>query len=277
MNENSSATKRDESGPVVAFFDVDGTLVARPPDAPGAEPTKRVASTVREFARAGGIPIISTGRALVGVTRLLELIPFCGCVTMDGAYVELGGRVVVDRSFPQPLLEQSVLEMQRLGMSAFLEGTEQCVEFSPSGSSLFGEVPLVTRLEDLRAIKPDLRFGKIDFYGKDYGLYRKSDFLVRELQYYDVGYGSHELVMPGVDKGTGARQLLAALANGGCVPKRVYAFGDSENDIPLFKVADVAVAMGQAAQPVRDAADIVAEACERDGVAMALERLGLLG
>lgn len=271
------AKERNADGPVVAFFDVDGTLVIRHPDAPGVEPTMRVTEAVRSFARAGGVPVISTGRSLIGVKRLLDLIPFRGCVTMDGAYVVVDNQVVVDRYFPIEMLECIVGEIERLGMEVFLEGTERCAELSPLGRPIFGEAPLATCLEDLRTINPDLRFGKIDFYGKGYDLYRKSRYLTHRLKYYNVGYSSHELVMPGVNKGLGAQHLLEALARGGCVPSHVFVFGDSENDLPLFEIADVAVAMGQAAKPVLEAADVVADSCENDGVAVALEQLGLLG
>ena len=84
--------------------------------------------------------------------------------------------------------------------------------------------------------KPDLRFAKVDFVDEAYGAYRASNFLIEELGYYNVGEGSHELVMPGVSKGAGARALLAELSAAvGAVPARVFAFGDSENDLPLFE------------------------------------------
>lgn len=100
---------------------------------------------------------------------------------------------------------------------------------------------------------------------------------MEELGYYNVGEGSHELVMPEVSKGAGARALLAELtAAAGAAPARVFAFGDSENDLSLFEAADVAVAMGQAAPHVREAADYVAVPCADDGVAQAMEHFGLI-
>ncbi|OFK23958.1 HAD family hydrolase [Olsenella sp. HMSC062G07] len=62
----------------------------------------------------------------------------------------------------------------------------------------------------------------------------------------------------------------------GVVPSWVLVFGGSENDLSLFEVADVAIAMGQATSRVRHAADYTTECCANDGVATALERLGLI-
>ena len=48
---------------------------------------------------------------------------------------------------------------------------------------------------------------------------------------------------------------------------RVVAFGDNLNDLPLFKAADIACAVGNALPTVRQAADVVIGTNEQDGVA----------
>lgn len=278
--EGVRAAGRDAGGKMlnVAFFDVDGTLVYRDPSSgPGVLPTPRVAEAVRAFAARGGLPVLSTGRSRTGIGELLDLLPFGGYVSMDGAHVVLDGRVIVDRCFPPELLQRMVAEMLRVGMPAFFEGTELCLELNGSGESLYNWGPVARSLEEMRAAKPDLRFGKIDFIDAAMEAYRSSAFLMDELEYYNVGDGCHELVMPGVSKGAGARALVEMLVeerDAGEV--RTYAFGDSENDLSLFDVVDVAVAMGQADEHVRAAADVVAPTCANDGVAVAMEQLGLI-
>lgn len=270
---------RDPKGPVVAFFDVDGTLVYRTPESgPGTKARPRVVEAVRAFAAAGGVPVLSTGRSMCGFDDVRNQMPFLGFVTMDGAHVRLGDTVVYDECFPHSLFTRIVEEMCRVKMSAFFQGTEICVQLSPDGRDPYKDagVPLARNLEDMARAKPDLRFGKIDFAGIDYDRYLQSEYLVRELVYYDVADGCHELVMPGVSKGAGAQRLLAAITDAyGVAPSRVFAFGDSENDISLLRVADEAVAMGQAAQNVKDAATYVTDTCGNDGVATALEHFGL--
>ena len=49
--------------------------------------------------------------------------------------------------------------------------------------------------------------------------------------------------------------------------KRVVAFGDNRNDIPLFRTADLAVCVENAAPEAREAADTVIGSNETDGVA----------
>lgn len=74
---------------------------------------------------------------------------------------------------------------------------------------------------------------------------------------------------PGIDKGTGVRRLVTHL---GLDPARVLVVGDNYNDLPMFAVAGISVAMGQAPLEVREAADWVAPSFDKDGVAAALER-----
>ena len=103
----SAGGVRFEEGSVVAFFDVDGTLVCRDPvTGPGSFPTERVVRAVEEFAERGGIPILSTGRARVGIDQLLNNLPFRGYVSLDGAHVVLDGKVILDCCFPRAVLER---------------------------------------------------------------------------------------------------------------------------------------------------------------------------
>ena len=49
------------------------------------------------------------------------------------------------------------------------------------------------------------------------------------------------------------------------------AFGDGENDISMLEAAGIGVAMGNAEDSVKEAADLVTLENDRDGVAYAIE------
>ncbi len=74
----------------------------------------------------------------------------------------------------------------------------------------------------------------------------------------------------GADKGIA---LTVACEDLGLRPEDVVAFGDSENDVEMFRVAGASVAMGQADDRVRAAATFVSAPCDEDGVAVAIEHL----
>jgi len=73
-----------------------------------------------------------------------------------------------------------------------------------------------------------------------------------------------------VSKGQ-ALQHVAGLLD---VPREeIVAFGDHDNDLPMFAVAGVSVAMGNAAPEVKAAADLTTLSNEEDGIAAVLEQL----
>jgi Cof subfamily protein (haloacid dehalogenase superfamily) len=67
--------------------------------------------------------------------------------------------------------------------------------------------------------------------------------------------------------------LIASCRHLDISPSEVIAFGDSENDIAMFNVAGVSVAMGQATAPVKAAAGIITGANTENGVATIIDQL----
>ena len=59
----------------------------------------------------------------------------------------------------------------------------------------------------------------------------------------------------------------------GFQPSETMAFGDGGNDIEMLRHAGIGVAMGNASDEVKAAADYVTESVDDDGVAKALQRL----
>lgn len=78
-----------------------------------------------------------------------------------------------------------------------------------------------------------------------------------------------ELNAAGVNKGAGLLALAKAL---GIPPEATMACGDGGNDIAMLKAAGVGVAMGNAFEEVKAAADFVTATNNEDGVALAVEK-----
>ena len=79
-----------------------------------------------------------------------------------------------------------------------------------------------------------------------------------------------EILPLGVSKGQGVLRLCQIL---NVDPARVLAIGDQENDISTFQICGYSVAMGEAPNSVKEAADFVTGTFEEDGCAQALEKL----
>lgn len=84
----------------------------------------------------------------------------------------------------------------------------------------------------------------------------------------DTGYAYH-VKSPAADKGTGLDAVATELDRS---PDAFLAVGDSENDVPTFEAAGLSVAVANADDRVRAAADHVTEAGYADGFLEAVER-----
>lgn len=81
-------------------------------------------------------------------------------------------------------------------------------------------------------------------------------------------------VMPkSVNKGEGLKTICA---DAGIDIGEAVAFGDSYNDIFMLKAAGLGVAMGNAEDEIKAAADMVTDDCDHEGVVSALKRLEII-
>lgn len=78
-----------------------------------------------------------------------------------------------------------------------------------------------------------------------------------------------ETTHPEATKGAGIARVCKLL---NIQPENVMALGDSGNDLTMLKSAGLGVAMGNAPDFVKAAADAVTESNEKDGAALAIER-----
>ena len=79
-----------------------------------------------------------------------------------------------------------------------------------------------------------------------------------------------ELVPLGIDK---ARSLATLLERTGLAREQMVCMGDGYNDLSMIQFAGMGVAMANAQEPVRKAADMVTLSNDEDGVAVAVKQL----
>lgn len=81
--------------------------------------------------------------------------------------------------------------------------------------------------------------------------------------------GNAEFNKAGINKGIGLKELAQRL---GISKRNIIAMGDNDNDLEMLEQAGTAAAMGNAADDIKEVADIVAEDNDSDGVAVFLEQ-----
>lgn len=90
-----------------------------------------------------------------------------------------------------------------------------------------------------------------------------------EITYVCGGNHNWEFNRSGVDKGSGLSRLMKLM---GLPLSASMACGDSGNDLPLFRTAGVSVAMANAPEEVKRAANFITRSNQEDGVALAIRR-----
>jgi hypothetical protein len=92
-----------------------------------------------------------------------------------------------------------------------------------------------------------------------------------DVQLTDSQYAYH-INSKGVDKANGFLEVMNMFS---AKKEDVIAIGDSETDVPLFKLASVSVALGNAPEDVKSQATLVVRGHAGDGVIEALETIQL--
>ncbi|GAA4210076.1 HAD family hydrolase [Actinocatenispora rupis] len=271
--------------PGLVVLDLDGTVT--PYSNSTDQPSERVRRAIAGV-RAAGVPVtVATGRAVWGALRgvhalgladgaPLDIVCSNGSVVYDVERAETTHRVLID---PGPAI-RAVLAVNPAAGLAVEDGTDGYLyngAFELNFESSFvgpADVPTLMSTPTPRLV---CRIpGDEGYVSWHDGRRVEAAALAESAGLAGLGYsveigfsGWIDVAAGGVSKATGAAMVAADL---GVDPADVVAVGDGNNDLPLFAWAGRAVAMGQAADRIRAAADEVTGTVEEDGVAQLLER-----
>lgn len=266
-------------------LDLDGTVLTEK-----KELTDRTKAAISKALAQGVVVLVATGRPWRGVPE--ELRDFPGmryALTSNGARIidTVEGRVIEEHLL-SPRLAQKVLEI------CGKYDTLQEVYFDGQGYAPADQMAVVERyhknpsmceymrktrlpVKDIRKLveqenrgldKVQALFADMDERETAWKELEqeKGLELVGSLQY------NIEINAAGVNKGTGLVNLGRML---GIRRKEIMAFGDGDNDIAMLREAGFGVAMANADEQVKAAADYITLSNEEEGVAEAIERLVL--
>jgi len=264
--------------PKLVALDIDGTLLAWIQDE-GTTYEKispPVYDAVQRARAAGAHVVLSSGRSPFGMAPIADLLDLTGPGDEPVWAVASNGAVVF-RYPPVTVLHEETFDARDAVRAVLAEHPEALVAVEERGvgyrlnrpfpmGELSGEM-IVTDVEEMiadpvsRVIIRDPEATAEDFVAlaAKLGLHGTN---------YVVGWTAWlDLSPQGVDKSSGLDHVCAEL---GLTAADVLAIGDGRNDIEMLRWAGRGVAMGQAVEEVRGAADGVTGTVFDDGVALEL-------
>jgi Cof subfamily protein (haloacid dehalogenase superfamily) len=267
-------------------LDLDGTLLA-----PGGVLNERTAEAVRKCGERGLRIIIATGRAIEAAERFrLPLGAEGPMIYFNGAVVaDMPGTEIISSTLHDIEVAEFCVDLARdmgLYYQIFLSGinTERRITFmaekdGPEREMYFRHTGILAELGNL---KEALRSTKIRGCIKSMFLaepeiqavirprlderFGKSVYVTQTLRTF------LEIMDAKVSKGRGLKIVMERCS---LKAEEVMAFGDEENDLPMFKYAGFSAAPSNAKESVKAAATVVVGSNAEDGVAAFLEDIFL--
>jgi hypothetical protein len=254
-------------------LDLDGTLLA-----PDESISDRNRSAIAKALEAGMRVVLVTGRGVdtpIRISRELGLnLPVICC---HGALTKDFGANRVLAHIPVPIEHARTLvtfaEAQGLALAVYadeyfwrLQGSH--IYMQDMTGPAWREA---ASFEDVLAQPPTF----LRFLGRESVAALKREYGDLPLNFRDEHW--NEFVECAVLNRDASKQTALArlCADFGVPSERVLAIGDSINDVPMLDWAGVGVAMGNAKPEVRQAVRLVTAANDKDGVALAIERIAL--
>lgn len=257
------------------FFDVDGTLLTTRDGRRFCTPQSAL-EALNRLKQNGHRIAICSGRPEAFIHRFFPGF-FTSYVALNGAHVVFDGQTVLTREFSSERVKTLTERFDSFGCRYTFVGKDHAW-----GRNISERYP--AKLDEAYGIpgyvvtgwKPeDVHAGMMDFLFRDEEEYRRclpafDDTMVLN---YHPGNRAADLSFKGEDKAGGIRAFLEF---SGIDKSDTVGFGDGYNDISMMEAVGFGVAMGNAVEEVKRAADYVTGAVFEDGIYHALEHLGLI-
>lgn len=256
------------------FFDIDGTLLSEKT----GEIPESAREALKEARRQGHLVFINSGRVYGHLTDIREKVEadgyLCGC----GTYIVVEDKVIYSHRIPRDRGIQIKKDIDECGLDGVLEAIEGC--YFHKGVS---RIPHVEELKQAiqksgSALKYDWEddcydFDKIYLGSDEQSRCRELFGRLKDFDIIDRGGGFFECVPRGHSKAT-AMDLV--LKHYGISLEDTYVFGDSSNDLEMFRYATNCVLMGQHDEVLEPYATFETKDVEDDGIAYAMKELGII-
>ncbi|QIW10470.1 Cof-type HAD-IIB family hydrolase [Francisella sp. LA112445] len=256
------------------FFDIDGTLVHEKKGKLFV--SDKNIQAIKELRKQGYKTFIATGRTQGFIPETVLDLPMDGFITANGSVVSIGGKLVYEKLFPQSAIDNVLKFCEKHNHDWLFEGEYAYVNNLESEDlSYFYNNVIVNRDKMITThnlynvtIYNALVLGKnVDSIALQHTL--GDSYVIaphNENGYVDCYLAGHTKA-DGIDK---------VVENLSLDEYETYAFGDGNNDLEMFDRVDVAIAMENASDRLKEKANLITKANYHDGVYYGLVKLGLI-
>ncbi len=248
------------------FLDIDGTLLGSKLDA-----FNENIATVQKVRSLGHKVFISTGRATSFIPTELDIANnFDGVISGGGARSKMGDKVLVECLMPYETVKKYADFAIKHRLPAIMEGKEKLYHFGFS-EWVLNEDPEkwvmldIDNVEDI--LTPDVTIEKFTISGE---IPISLDELLGE-DYVVLRFPNYgEIIQKSRGKGRALLEVTELLE----IPKEhTIAIGDSLNDLDMIETAGIGIAMGNACDKLKAAADMITEDVNSAGVSKILKKI----
>jgi Cof subfamily protein (haloacid dehalogenase superfamily) len=257
-------------------IDLDGTLLT---PSPYKLITPRTYNALHQAVENGMAIVIATGQMLQVLRTVCASLPLTAPqIIENGALVVdiLSGTVLHEKLMPVEYILPTLETLRTFGLFRAYHTYERVyVDYNTPRSRTWYRppVPPAVEVEDVASLYPQTCI-KIVGIGEENTLREKREELEcifkGKLYVTQSSFDLLEFLHPEASK---VNALKAIAADLGIAPEEIVAIGDNHNDIGMIRFAGLGVAMGNAHDEVKAAADYVTLSNAEDGVAAVIEEL----
>ncbi|MGI6607413.1 MAG: Cof-type HAD-IIB family hydrolase [Erysipelotrichaceae bacterium] len=262
------------------FIDIDGTLLDNSTNSIPSSAIKAISQAKRN----GHKIFICTGRSFPSVTENFLKLDIDGVIAGCGGQIIIEGKQIYFCPMPKNMIEPVVDYFISKDIGFMLEGEEKNYLYSAKNSSNI-EKKLCDFLYTDGLFVPFIhsqvnyeKIIKISFF-----TLKKDDVDIILSKLGEDYYSHYDDWYPGVftgeilyTKNTKASGIDFIIKRDNHPLEKVIAIGDSMNDYDMIMHAGVGIAMGNANQKLKEAADYVTTAVDEDGLYNSFKKYGLI-
>lgn len=275
------------STPKIAFLDVDGTILDH-----GRRIAPSTVRAIREARAAGHLVYLCTGRAAGHIPESVLEIGFDGAVTNGGAFAKVGDVLVHGETMPRAELDALLAHFEEYELHYLLQTNRRVYASAPTRAAIQEHLAAARVDKSEPQTAPQAGFSaepiedapldeiaKAVFFTEEAGAVERARQEFGE-RFHIVrgsmplpGGSDGEIGLHGTTKGAAIEKVLEHL---GLDRADAIGIGDSWNDVEMFEVCGVGIAMGNAALELQELADEVTSTVLENGIFDAFARHGLV-